>query len=234
MAWLGSLDARRRAAATIAIAIGATGLAACGAEPEEPTPTTPWSQIRRERLALIRDVAAQRGVYRGALLAGIASAETNLAHCWSEATYACKGPDSPSCDGPVIAGSADGPCTAMQGGLGMFQFDDGTWDETLATYGDGILTVEGNTAQAVSYVIEHVVIAVPDAPSPTAAVDWINRVPLVAGEPLTEQWAQVMACEYNGCCAATELCARRARTCRDRAIALYDELGAAFWQTAGP
>jgi hypothetical protein len=207
-------------------------LCACAAEPVAPPGGGLTATRRHERLVLIRDTAAQMGVYNAALLGGIAVSETNLAHCWSEATYACKGPDSPSCDGPIIAGSADGPCTAMQGGLGMFQFDAGTWADTVALYGDAILTVAGNTAQAVSFVADKVMLEVPGATGWTAAVDWMNRVPLVAGEPMTEQWAQLLACRYNGCCAATAVCAQRAAGYRDHAIALVDELGAAFWRTA--
>ncbi|HEU4729992.1 MAG TPA: hypothetical protein VFT22_18975 [Kofleriaceae bacterium] len=190
------------------------------------------TQVRHDRLALIRDTAAEMGVYNAALIGGIAVSETRLAHCWSEATYACKGPDSPSCDGPIIAGSADGPCAAMQGGLGMFQFDAGTWSDTLATYGDAILTEAGNTAQAVSFVLDQVMLDVPDRASWIAAADWMNQIPLVAGEPVTEQWARLVACRYNGCCASSELCAGRAAGYRDHAIELVDELGAEFWRTS--
>lgn len=208
------------------------GLAACAAEPAPPKAAGLSAQVRRERLALIRDTAAEMGVTNAALIGGIAVSETNLAHCWSEATYACKGPDSPSCAGPIIAGSADGPCAAMQGGLGLFQFDAGTWADTLATYGDDILTVSGNTAQAVGYVIEQVMVDVPGATSWLTAADWINRVPLIAGDPMTEQWARLLACRYNGCCAASALCGQRAAGYRDHALALYGELGEAFWRTA--
>ncbi|HEY4058965.1 MAG TPA: hypothetical protein VGM39_20260, partial [Kofleriaceae bacterium] len=79
------------------------------------------AQVKEERAGLIRDTAAQMGLYNAALLGGIATSETNFAHCWSEAQFACMGPASPSCNGgPIIAGAADGPCADMQGGLGMF------------------------------------------------------------------------------------------------------------------
>ena len=207
-------------------------LCACAAEPSASTGGGLPAKVKHERLALIRDTAAEMGLYNAALLGGIAVSETNLAHCWSEATYACKGPDSPSCGGPIIAGSADGPCSVMQGGLGMFQFDAGTWTDTLALYGDAILTTSGNTAQAVSFVVDQVVRDVPGVTSWLAAVDWMNHVPLVAGDPLAEQWAHLLACRYNGCCAASALCAGRADGYRDHAIELDRELGAAFWQTA--
>jgi len=80
---------------------------------------------RRPRSEAIRDVGASRGMLNGVLLAGIAQVETGLSHCWSEATWACQGPFSSYCGGPVIAGAGDGPCSDQQGGLGMFQFDTG-------------------------------------------------------------------------------------------------------------
>src|SRR3989475_4893309 len=46
------------------------------------------------------------------------------------------------------------PYTTLFRSLGMFQFDTGTYAQTLAAYGDGILTVEGNTAQAVAFVVD--------------------------------------------------------------------------------
>src|SRR5689334_19634626 len=80
--------------------------------------------VKRQRYEQIREAARARGMTNAFLLAGIANDETNLAMCWSEATWACQGPASPDCGGgPIIAGSADGPCGNQQGGLGMFQFD---------------------------------------------------------------------------------------------------------------
>ncbi|HEX8112271.1 MAG TPA: hypothetical protein VF516_31270 [Kofleriaceae bacterium] len=220
-------------AIAVLIRIGAVAaLAACTSWTSACTSAPGVSAAHRERLALIRDTAAGMGITNAALIAGIAVSETHLAHCWSEATYACQGPDSPSCGGPVIAGSADGPCAAMQGGLGLFQLDAGTWSDTLARYGDAILTVEGNTAQAVSFVIDQVVRDIPGATGWLAAADWINGVPLAAGDPVMAQWAQLLACRYNGCCAASALCTQRAGGYRDHALEVYGELGAAFWRTS--
>ena len=188
--------------------------------------------LRRERFALIRDVAARMGVHNAALLAGIAMSETNLAHCHAEAHFACPGPPSPSCaGGPVIAGGADGPCNLMQGGLGMFQFDAGTYADTLATYGPAILTAEGNTAQAVSFVIDKLVADVAGVRDWLGAAAWLDGVPLVKGQPALEQWAGLLACRYNGCCSQSATCKSRAAGYRDNAIAAYTEMGAAFWQT---
>jgi hypothetical protein len=208
------------------------GLAAAVAAGPACTSAPGVSAAHRDRLAVIRDTAAGMGITNAALIAGIAVSETQLAHCWSEATYACMGPDSPSCGGPVIAGSADGPCAAMQGGLGLFQLDAGTWSDTLARYGDAILTAPGNTAQAVSFVIDQVVRDIPGATGWLAAADWIDGVPLAAGDPGMAQWAQLMACRYNGCCAASALCTQRADGYRDHALEVHRELGDAFWRTS--
>ena len=189
--------------------------------------------VKAERYTLIRDTAAQMGVTNGPLLAGIAISETGLAHCQSEATYACQGPASSSCGGgPIIAGSADGPCAQMQGGLGMFQFDAGTYTDTVNTYGPDILTIEGNSAQAVNFVVGKVIQDVPNTTDWLGATAWMNGVPLVAGEPVMEQWASLLACRYNGCCSTSTTCKTRAMGYRDNAIAAYNEMGAAFWLTA--
>ena len=207
-------------------------LVACGSSTSS-TEQGITEDVKRERLALIRDSAAEMGVYNAALLAGIAKSETELAHCFSEAGFACAGPASPSCGGePVIAGGADGPCSAMQGGLGMFQFDAGTHAETVATYGDSILTIEGNTAQAVAFVVDKIILDVDGVNDWRAATAWMNTVPLMVGDPLTEEWARLIACRYNGCCTTSATCVTRARGYRDNAITLYNEMGAEFWATA--
>lgn len=185
------------------------------------------STIQRERAALIRDSAAELGLHNAALLGGIAISETNLAHCWSEAQYACMGPATPSCGGgPIIAGSADGPCTDEQGGLGMFQFDAGTYADTIAMYGDSILTIEGNTAQAVAFVVDKTEL------DWMAAVGYLDSIPMRAGDPLMEEWSHLIACRYNGCCASSELCEERADGYRDNAIEIFGDFGAEFWDTA--
>ncbi len=188
--------------------------------------------VRRERATLIRDSAAEMGMFNAALLGGIAISETGLAHCFSEVSFACPGPDSPSCGGPIIAGGADGPCADMQGGLGMFQFDAGTYAQTVATYGPTILTVEGNTAQAVNFVATRLAQDIASVSSWGTAMSYMNSVPLVAGDPRTEEWAKFLACRYNGCCTTSATCTSRAKGYRDNAIAIYAEFGGDFWRTA--
>jgi hypothetical protein len=203
-------------------------LVACG----KPAPSA--DDVRRARLVAIREVAAQMGVTNAALLAGIAQSETQLAHCWREATYACQGPASADCDdGPVIAGRADGPCAAQQGGLGLFQFDAGTYAQTLAAYGDGVLTVDGSVGKAVHFVIGKLMTDVPGVTDWDSAVTWLNAVPMDPAAPRMQQWAAMLACRYNGCCAKTAACATRASSYRDNAIAMFRAQGDAFWHTAG-
>jgi hypothetical protein len=207
-------------------------LAACS-QPTSQISQGLTQQTKIERYTLIRDTAAEMGMYNAALLAGIAISETGLAHCNAEVTYGCPGPASPSCNGdPILAGGADGPCSDMQGGLGMFQFDAGTYQDTVNAYGPTILTIEGNSAQAVSFVVDKVIMDVNGATDWLSATDWMNQVPLVAGEPVMEQWAALLACRYNGCCTSSSTCTSRAAGYRDNAIMAFDDMGAAFWRTA--
>jgi hypothetical protein len=188
--------------------------------------------VQRMRLEGIRDAAAELGLTNAALIAGIAISETNLAHCWSEAQFACMGPTSPDCNGPVIAGAADGPCSAMAGGLGMFQFDSGTYAQTIATYGPTILTVKGNTAQAVAFVVDRLPLEVTGTDTWMTALEYMNAVPLTAGNPVMEEWSHFLACRYNGCCSTSATCEARADKYRDNALLAVADFGAEFWRTA--
>ena len=219
---------------TVAGAVVAFGLAAgCSTSATGVVQQGLGDDTRHARLAEIRDISAQMGLHNAALLGGVATSETGLAQCWSEATFACKGPASPDCGGgPVIAGGADGPCSAMQGGLGMFQFDAGTYAQTVAAYGDDVLTVDGNAALAVNFVVGKTELDIAGVGDWASAMTWMDGVPMTAGDPLMQQWAKLMACRYNGCCTASATCTSRGNGYRDNAIAVFDEMGADFWRTA--
>ncbi|MCA9551949.1 MAG: M23 family metallopeptidase [Myxococcales bacterium] len=179
---------------------------ACGpAEPEAPVEVTSavTGALRDARLTAIRDYAAARGLSNSLLLAGISDAETNLAHCYSEATYHCEGPYSAECGGPVLAGSGDGPCYLLQGGLGFFQFDGGTHSQTLAREGNRILSVQGSTEAAVEFVVAMVrdSIYVPGVATDAEALAWINAVRV--DDANWSRWINTVAHYYNGCPAAT-------------------------------
>jgi hypothetical protein len=183
---------------------------------------------RRPRAAAIRDVAASTGLTNGVLLAGIAQVETGLSHCWSEATWACQGPTSSFCGGPVIAGAADGPCSAQQGGLGMFQFDGGTYQQTLARDGRAILQLDGSISHAVDFVTNIVVQEVASVNTRAEAIAWMNSIPIVSSNARFRQWNDILACRYNGRCGS----ATQAAKYRDATLSAFTEFGAGFWTVA--
>ena len=213
-------------------------LAACGPPPARPT-TVPAPPVvadetphrltkaeRRERAALIRDTAARSGMTNAVLLAGIGQAETNFAHCWREATWACRGPASDSCDGgAVIAGSADGPCAIEQGGLGMFQFDAGTYAQTIETYGKSIVTLEGNVDAVIPFLVARAMQSIPGVETPEDAIEWMNAIPVEDGDAVYEQWLYFVAWRYNGC----EGCTGKIEHYRAGTNKLRDELEPEFW-----
>jgi hypothetical protein len=181
----------------------------------------------------MRDSASRHGISdTGYLLAGIAMDETGLAQCWSEATWACQGPSSPDCGGgPVIAGSADGPCAQSQGGLGMFQFDAGNYWDTMRTYGNDVLTVDGQVAHAVDYVVGMVRDSVytTNAETTEKARDWINRFDVGNGA-LRDQWISTVVRYYNGCQPGWSCWSARYRTYSDGLNeVLADTRGTGFW-----
>jgi hypothetical protein len=187
---------------------------------------------RMARYAQIRDAAFGRGINGTAyLLAGIAYAETGLAHCWSEATWACQGPNSPDCGGgPVIAGAADGPCSAQQGGLGMFQFDAGTFTDTINTYGADVLTVAGNVSHAIDYVINMVKISAytTNAETDAKALQWILDFDL-GNATLRDQWIKTVTRYYNGCQPSWSCWSQRYGHYDDSLQTVVDETGLDFW-----
>ena len=191
---------------------------------------------QRARATEIRDIAAESGLpTAGLLLAGIANAETGLAHCWSEATWACQGPTSSYCGGPVIAGAGDGPCSARQGGLGMFQFDAGTYDDTLAREGDRILDLRGNIEAAIDFVANMVVRStyIDGVSSRAEALDWLNGV-----RPDNERfdpWIRTVVRYYNGCVPGRcSLFDSRYDRYRQKTLDMLDLMGWEFWYGARP
>ncbi len=186
------------------------------------------------RYARIRDAASARGMRNSFLLAGIANDETGLAMCWSEATWACQGPASADCNGgPVIAGSADGPCSARQGGLGMFQFDAGTYTDTINRYGADVLTVAGQTSDAIDYATWMVKVSAytTGAETDDKARAWINRFDPNNGA-LVDQWIRTVVRYYNGCQPGWSCWNARYQTYSDGYHQAINEPGGlGFWST---
>ena len=225
-----------------ALLVGAVAAAsACGGEEGDEWASVSAelsASLRRARATAIRDTVRQRGLGAGALLGGIADAETGLAHCWSEATWACEGPASASCGGgPVIAGAGDGPCALREGGLGMFQFDGGTFDQTLARDGAGVLLLEGNIDHAVDFVLGMVVRSqfIEGVDDVAAARAWLDTVPVAPGDARYEAWISTVTRYYNGCSPTSSCWASRRARYGDKTESVYAELGADFWgQTVEP
>ncbi len=199
-------------------------------EPLEVGPVALTSAERRARAELIRDTARAEGMTNAALLAGIGEIETGFAHCWSEATWACKGPASSSCGGgPVIAGSADGPCSAEQGGLGMFQFDAGTFSQTIAKYGPDIVTMQGNVDAVIPFLTVRAVESVDGISDEAEALAWMNSITIRDGDPDYEKWLYFVSWRYNGC----KGCSHQINKYRSGTNKLRDEFGPEFWKVSG-
>ena len=150
---------------------------------------------KRPRYERMRDELRALGIPKnGYLFGGIANTETGLVMCWSEATWACQGPSSPDCGGgPVIAGAGDGPCSIQEGGLGIFQFDAGTFNQTLAKYGSSVLTVEGQVDHAFDYVVRMVrdSMYTTNAETDAKALAWINNFD-PKNATLRDQWIKTV------------------------------------------
>lgn len=191
---------------------------------------------RPARYAKIRDSARARGIGNAYLLAGIAMDETNLAQCWSEATWACQGPNSPDCGGgPVIAGASDGPCSDQQGGLGMFQFDSGTYWDTINSYGNDVLTIDGQVSHAIDYVVNMVKISdyTTNAETDDKARAWLNSFD-VNNPTLRDQWIRTVVRYYNGCQEGWSCWSARYQSYSDGlSQVLSDTGGTGFWAGSG-
>jgi len=223
------------------VAIATLVLQACGDPCVDPEPTvgghvSALTLAERETVSeRIRTVVAERGITNALLFAGIASAETNMAQCWRDATWACQGPPSDDCDGgPVIAGAGDGPCEEERGGLGMFQFDAGTYADTLAREGTRILSIDGNIEAAVDFVLGMVQRSdyISGIFSEDDAVAWLNQVrPYDADYDI---WIRTVVRYYNGCvpdrCGAYD---DKVEHYEAHLSARYEELGDAFWYPDG-
>lgn len=226
-----------------ALAFGLTLLAltGCGTEvysDEEAILAEPPAVIEAEltatqhraRCDAVKSRASVLGITNPLVYAGVAQHETQLGHCWSEATSACQGPYSAYCGGPVLAGAADGPCSYQQGGLGMYQFDAGTYTQTLNANGTGILSLNGNIDKAFPFIINKIRYC-PNTPlfnSDAEVIAWIN-----SAKPGTANYDTYMAAIawcYNGCSPGGS-CNHAARTqdYKNATNYLYTTYGSSYW-----
>lgn len=193
--------------------------------------------LRMARYKLIKSGAASKGIpAHGYLLAGIVYQESGLAQCHSEATWACQGPGSPDCGGgPILAGAGDGPCANQQGGLGMYQFDAGTYAQTIAAYGPSVLTVEGGTQHAVDFVVNMVRKSVytTNAETNEKALAWINAFD-IGNATLRDQWIKTVLRYYNGCQPTSTCWNDRYPKYNQGLTTVLDETGLPFWASDAP
>lgn len=232
---------RRRLSVTFIHFTALVAFTACVEPPEEEEidqaqgASTLTPSLQRQRAGLIRDIAARRGITNAGLIAGLAMAETQLAHCWSELTWTCKGPASSSCGGgPVIAGAGDGPCAWREGGLGMFQFDAGNYDQTLAREGRRILGLEGNIDAGLDFILEMIVSSnyVPGVSNKSQAINWLNHAH--AGTEDYKRWIQTVTHHYNGCAPGRCSIYWSRYDHYDRyARQTLSDYGQGFWRSAG-
>ncbi|MBX3247673.1 MAG: hypothetical protein KF901_10890 [Myxococcales bacterium] len=226
----------RAVRALVSLALLACDAGAPAFDVAEATQALSASQ-RRERAGLIRDLYAAQGITSGWLAAGLADAETMMTHCRNgETAYwernGCSGPHSDYCGGPVLAGAGDGPCSARQGGLGMFQFDAGNYDQTLARDGRHVLDLQGNIRQSIAFVLDMLI----RSPYTTGvrtredAVRWMNAIDSPS-HPQFANWVKTVTHLYNGCRPGWGCYAERSGRYESFARNMYREMGAGFWDT---
>ena len=218
------------------LSLAAFVMPACAAETSDGSPAVGSDDVtsvdRNPLYAKIRDAARASGVGNAYLLAGLAMHESaGFNMCWDGRNF-CPGPNSPDCGGrPIMAGGGDGPCSVQQGGLGLFQFDDGTYAQTIRTYGEKVLTVTGQVESAIDFVVRMVKNSVytTDAETDDKSKAWINRFD-INNKGLRDQWIKTVLRYYNGC--------QPDWSCFGQRYPLYDDAlsrvltetgGAAFW-----
>ncbi|MEM6290560.1 MAG: M23 family metallopeptidase [Myxococcota bacterium] len=224
--------------------------ASAGAEDDDQSEVPLSPSERLARATAIRDAHAAHGLIDNPVIfAGIAQAETSLAHCYHElAAIGCPGEfASADCGGEVIlAGGADGTCE--QGGLGMFQFDQGTqtqtktfWDTTGywplgAPTPRDVVSLSGNVQASIDFVMWkawHSGVT-PLFADEAAMYDWINGIRPVDGTEDFELWLGFLAHNYNGWGWNTAGWATAKEKYRDATHLVHQEFGGDdFWYGEG-
>jgi hypothetical protein len=117
----------------------------------------------------------------------------------------------------------------------MFQFDAGTFTDTINKYGPAVLTIPGQTSAAIDYVTRMVRISAytTDAETDEKARAWINRFD-PGNAALRDQWIKTVVRYYNGCQPGWSCWNPRYQTYLDGYRRAIDEVGGlGFWLEAG-
>lgn len=232
-----SISHTARGLAALGILFG-LGLAACAAPIDSGDETSDslsdaLSDAQKKPVCdHIKAVSAARGVTNPVVFAGVPNHESGLVQCWKDATWACQGPHSNYCGGPVIAGSGDGPCSQQQGGLGMYQLDAGTYAQTLASYGPDLVELDAQIDKGVSVIINKVWHC-PNTPgfkSEADVVAWINSAR--PGTANYETFLSAMAYCYNGTPPGSSHFQAMRSNYRGGVQRLVDAFGAGYWSSA--
>jgi murein DD-endopeptidase MepM/ murein hydrolase activator NlpD len=218
--------------APLALSVALFAAASCASPPPEELgalESTLGAAERRARATIIRDTARARGITDGALMiALLAEEETYLSHCASEFP-ACPGPNSSDCGGrAVISGGGDGPCSINQGGLGMFQIDDGTESDTVRVHGDRVLTLVGNTEVAIDRVLDKLVRSHYVGISTRAeAVTFLNALRI--DDANWDPYIRTLVRYWNGCPESAACWSNRYPKYNAAGRTLLREMGREFW-----
>ncbi|UJR86751.1 peptidoglycan DD-metalloendopeptidase family protein [Sandaracinus amylolyticus] len=219
----------------LAFALACVAIASCApAEEVAVLESNVSAAVRRERATLIRDTARAAGITNGLLVAMLAEEETYLSHCASEFP-ACPGPGTADCGGrAVISGGGDGPCSVNQGGLGMFQIDDGTETQTVAAHGDRVLTLQGNTQVAIERIIQKTIASryLDGITTRQQALDAINAIRI--DDARWDSWIRTLVRYWNGCPESGRCWSNRYPKYDTAARTLYREFGHDFWYGEEP
>jgi len=208
----------------------------CASEPvddvSEDESAVSTAPSRESILSDVREGALSRGITKGWLLAGIAKVETELAHCRPRNLY-CAGPVSRDCGGrAVLAGGSDGTC--RQGGLGLFQLDQGTQTQTVnasKAQGIDILTVKGNVRGGIEHLLGKMELdsCLAGIADDEHAVAWLNGITL--GSARYDEYTGMLAHCYNGWDVGQPGW-KKQQTKYDEGIRAVIELHAQSWWTA--
>jgi hypothetical protein len=116
----------------------------------------------------------------------------------------------------------------------MFQFDGGTYEQTLRRDGQRVLTLAGNVEAAVDFVLRMVIDSayVPNVATRGEAIAWLNGV--TPDNDRFGPWVQTVTHYYNGCQPSFPCHPQRYRHYRDHARGVWSELGATFWNAPSP
>lgn len=219
--------------ASVDVSVDASIVPPADAPGDAPMTTT---VAKQPRYSAIKAAARARGMRNAYLLAGIANARTGLAQCWSEATWTCQGPASADCsNGPVIADPTAGSCGAQQGGLGMFQFDSGTYAQTVAHYGNDVLTIDGQVGHAIDDLLAVLTLSAYTANTDTdqKASAWLNSFD-PSDATLRDQWISTVVRYVDGCQPGAACWTARYQAYQTAyTAALGEPGGTAFWATNG-